>query len=89
MTRHALDVTYGPEDGSRVPDCLLEGVAVLADLLGQGVLGEVGEKVRIRRQFELFAVDLPAEAWPASEARWRSQRSDPTSAVVTPLAVSL
>ena len=41
MTRPTLDVTFGPEDAARVPDCLLEGVAVLASLLGQEVLEDV------------------------------------------------
>jgi hypothetical protein len=63
MTRPTLDVTFGPEDAARVPDCLLEGVAVLASLLGQEVLEDVGEKVQIRRQGGFCGLDVWLFLW--------------------------
>jgi hypothetical protein len=63
MPRRTLDVTLAPEDAARVPDCLLEGLAVLAGLLGQGVLENVGEKVRIRRQGGFCGLDVWLLLW--------------------------
>ena len=37
MARTSFEVTYGPTDETRIPDCLAEGVALLMDLLQRGV----------------------------------------------------
>ena len=58
MARTSFEVTYGPTDETRIPDCLTEGVSLLMDLLQRGVVAEVGERLRIRRQGGYSAVDV-------------------------------
>lgn len=50
MTRSDLDVTYKPVDATRIPDTLIEGASLLVDLQRRGMLKQVAEHLRIRRQ---------------------------------------
>ena len=58
MARGSVEVTYGAEDGSRIPDNLTEGAALLFDLQRRGLLSAVGERVRIRRQGGFPGLDV-------------------------------
>jgi len=58
MARGSVEVTFGAEDGSRIPDNLTEGAALLLDLHRRGVLDELGERVRIRRQGGFCGLDV-------------------------------
>ena len=58
MARGSVEVTFGAEDGSRIPDNLTEGAALLLDLERRGVLAAVGERVQIRRQGGFCGLDV-------------------------------
>jgi hypothetical protein len=58
MARRSVDVTFDSEDGSRIPDILTEGAAVLLDLERSGALDEVGKRVQIRRQGGFCGLDV-------------------------------
>lgn len=58
MARKSVEVTFSAEDGSRIPDILTEGAALLLDLQRRGVLSAVGERVRIRRQGGFTGLDV-------------------------------
>lgn len=58
MARGSVEVTFGAKDGSRIPDNLTEGAALLLDLQRRGVLAAVGERVQIRRQGGFCGLDV-------------------------------
>lgn len=58
MARGSVEVTFGAEDGSRIPDNLTEGAALLLDLQRRGVLSAVGERLKIRRQGGFPGLDV-------------------------------
>jgi hypothetical protein len=57
MARRSVEVTFSGEDGSRIPDNLTEGAALLLDLERRGVLATVGDRVQIRRQGGFCGLD--------------------------------
>jgi hypothetical protein len=58
MARRSFDVTFGVEDGSRIPDNLTEGAALLLDLQRRGVLDVTGQRLHIRRQGGFCGLDV-------------------------------
>jgi hypothetical protein len=58
MAPSSVDVTFDPVDETRIPDSLTEGVALLMDLHQRGRVGEVGGRLRIRRQGGYSALDV-------------------------------
>jgi len=44
------EVTWKNADAGRIPECLGEGVALVLDLENRGVLEQIGERFRIRRE---------------------------------------
>jgi len=58
MARGKLLVTYKDADDARIPDKLAEGTVVLVDLQRRGLLDDVGERVRIRRQGGYCGLDV-------------------------------
>ncbi len=58
MAGHSIEVTYEAPDPTRIPDALSEGAAFFVDLEHRGVLGAVGEQVRIRRQGGYCGLDV-------------------------------
>jgi Transposase DDE domain len=58
MARAAIEVTFKGADDARVPEALTEGALLLMDLEARGVLAELGERLRIRRQGGYCALDI-------------------------------
>jgi hypothetical protein len=58
MARESMDVTFVAEDGSRIPDNLTEGAALLLDLVRRGAVAAVGDRVHIRRQGGFCGLDV-------------------------------
>lgn len=58
MARGSVEVTFAAEDGSRIPDHLTEGAALLLDLQGRGTLEAIGERLQIRRQGGFCGLDV-------------------------------
>ena len=50
MARGSVQVTYKSIDQERIPDSLTESVALLMVLAGGGIVEQVGERLRIRRE---------------------------------------
>jgi hypothetical protein len=50
MSRPALRVTEKPIDPTRLPDALVEGTAILTALARRGIIDQIAQCVRIRRQ---------------------------------------
>lgn len=58
MARRSVEVTYKSVDEARIPDDLMEGAALLTGLGDRGLVGEVGRRLRIRRQGGYCALDV-------------------------------
>lgn len=58
MARGLVNVTFGSEDGSRIPDNLTAGAALLLDLQRRGVLATLGARLQIRRQGGFCGLDV-------------------------------
>lgn len=58
MTRGSIKVTFSDEDKARVPDSLAEAAGLLMDLKRRGIIDELGERVRIRRQGGYCGLDV-------------------------------
>ncbi len=63
MACGSIDVTYGAEDLTRLPDAMAEGAALLLGLRQRGVLDNVGERLRIRRQGGFCGLDVFVALW--------------------------
>jgi len=63
MADTKLEVTYEPEDHSRIPDAQREGIGLLMLLLQAGVVEEVGGRVHIRRQGGYSGLDVWLLLW--------------------------
>ena len=58
MAHGSVQVTYNPTDTARIPDALTEGTTLLMALRQRGVVNEVGERLRIRRQGGYSGLDV-------------------------------
>lgn len=58
MARKRLNVTFHKPDPARIPDSLVAGALLFADLEARGVVAEVAERLKIRRQGGYPAVDV-------------------------------
>ncbi len=58
MAQGEIEVTYQSTDTARVPDDLTEGASVFLDLAQRDLIGEAGERVRIRRQGGYSGLDV-------------------------------
>jgi len=58
MARGTVDVSFGEQDFTRLPDAMAVGAASLLHLRRDGVLDEVGELIRIRRQGGYCGLDV-------------------------------
>ena len=58
MAGGRLEVTFNPEDFSRLPDSVTEGAVQLLDLRQRGRLDELAEHVRIRREGGFCGLDV-------------------------------
>ena len=58
MTRGKKTVTWTPVDASRLPDWTSEGVALIADLERREFLGQLEERLRIRREGGYAGIDV-------------------------------
>ena len=58
MPRSRFEFTYGSTDTSRIPDCFVEAASLLAHMQDSGLVGAIGERLRIRRQGGFPALDI-------------------------------
>ena len=58
MARRSVDVSFKQVDPKRIPDCLVEGAALLMDLRERGLLDTIGQRLRIRRQGGYCGLDV-------------------------------
>jgi len=63
MAQGSIHVTFDSPDASRIPDRLIEGVVLLLDLARRGVLEQIAERVRIRRQGGYCGLDVWLVLW--------------------------
>ena len=58
MARRTTRITFDKTDLTRVPDAFVEGAALLLHLERVGLVRELGERVRVRREGGYPGVDL-------------------------------
>ncbi len=58
MARGSIDVSFGEQDFTRLPNLLVPGASSLLDLRQRGVLEQVAELLRIRRQGGFCGLDV-------------------------------
>lgn len=58
MARGSVEVSFKSVDPKRLPDCLVEGALLLADLRKRGLLDAIGQRLRIRRQGGYCGLDV-------------------------------
>lgn len=58
MARKQVEVTVRGVDAGQIPEDVVEGGVVFADLEARGLVDELAERLRIRRQGGYPAVDL-------------------------------
>ena len=63
MARRKVEITLNSEDPARIPDNLVEGATMLLDLERRGVLDQIGERLKIRRQGGYCGLDVWIVLW--------------------------
>jgi len=63
MARQKVDVTFGSPERDRIPDVLVEGASTMVGLENRGALGQVAERLRIRRQGGFCGLDVFVFLW--------------------------